>query len=370
MFFVGLDVHVRNSYFHVTDESGQRLRSGRCGNSAEEFTALWAALAAAAAEADPDARTGAPAAYAVLETTTNARAIRNRLQDCGVAAGVAVVADVLDARKLRIIAESVTKCDAVDARILNELARANLKLPRCYLPTDDEFAMRERLRGRHDLVRIRTMLKNRVSAVLHRRALPRPKGGLWTQAGRAYLAQLELDAAGRELLDRLTAQVDQLDGVLAAATQSLRQEARTPRWAKPAALLQTIPGVGLLTALTILAELGELQRFKSRSAVSNYAGLVPIERSSNQKRYQGGITHRGPAHLRAVLIEAAWFATTRVPAYEALFQRVAAKKNKLVAVVAVARRLLEDAWTMLRRDEAFRFVPVPKTESVAASVAG
>ena len=363
MIFLGLDVHVRNTYFHATDEGGHRLRAGRCLNTADQFIALFHDLQAVDASESPTA-------YAVLETTTNARAIRNMLQNAGQAAGVQVAADVLDARKLRIIAESVAKSDAVDARILNELSRANLKLPTCYLPDDDEFALRERLRGRHDLVRMRTMLKNRVSAVLHRRAISKPQGGLWTRAGRAYLVQLELDPAGRELLDRLVALVDQFEAMLVAAMRTLRQVAREPRWSKSAALLQTIPGVGLITALTILAELGDLRRFKRRSAVSHYAGLVPIQRDSNTKQYRGGITHRGSSHLRAVLVEAAWMAISRVPAYEALFNRIAARRNKLVAIVAVARRLLEDAWIILRRDEAFRFVSVPQTTSVAASVAG
>lgn len=364
MLFLGLDVHVRNSYFHITDDAGQRLFAGRCPNTPQAFAAVLGRLHDAD---DP------PTAYAVLESTTNSRAIRNLLQTAGEAAGMTLATDVLDARKLRIIAESVSKCDAVDARILNELSRANLKLPTCYMPSDDEFALRERLRGRGDLVRMRTMIKNRLSAVLHRRAIPKPKSGLWTRDGRAYLAQLSLDSAGRELIDRWCALVDQFDNVIDDATQTLRQMTREPRWAKPAALLQTIPGVGLLTALTILAELGDLRRFKGRGAVSNYAGLTPIQRDSNAKQYRGGITHRGPSHLRAVLVEAAWTSIRRAPAYNALFERIAARKNKSVAIVAVARRLLEDAWTILRRDEAFRFTPparTEETEAVVSSVAG
>lgn len=84
-------------------------------------------------------------------------------------------AEVLNARKLRIIAESVCKCDAVDARVLNELARSNFKLPTCYMPDDEEFALREHLRARSALVRLRTTVKNRIHAVLHRRAIPRGK---------------------------------------------------------------------------------------------------------------------------------------------------------------------------------------------------
>jgi hypothetical protein len=82
--------------------------------------------------------------------------VRGLLRQAAAAAGFDdVAADVLDARKLRIIAESVAQCDALDARVLNQLSRANLKLPTCYLPDDEEFALREHLRARSDLVRMR-----------------------------------------------------------------------------------------------------------------------------------------------------------------------------------------------------------------------
>ena len=103
-------------------------------------------------------------------------------------------------------------------------------------------------------------------------------------------------------------------------------------------------------------------------------------RDSDSKRYRGGITKRGSNHLRHVLTEAAWMAVGRVPAYSDLFVRVQQRKGKLTAIVAVARRMLEDAWTMLKKDEAFRMVAPPRLTSsasesrcdqtVASSVAG
>ena len=333
-----------------------------------------------------EARRRGEAIHAVLESTTNSRAIQRMLTQYGKAAGIDLTAEVLDARKIRIIAESVCKCDRLDAKVLGELARSNLKLPTCYMPDDEEFALREHLRARTDLVRMRTMLKNRVHAVLHRRGILAPTTTLFTKAGRTYLAQLELEDAGREILDRYLAMMDEVDQTIIASTGSLRGLMRRPRWAKPAALLQSMPGIGLITAMTILAELGDLNRFRSRAAVANYAGLVPVCRSSNDKRYSGGITHRGSKHLRCVLGEAAWTAMPRVPVYRALFDRIAQKKNKLVAITAVARRMLEDAFTMLKRDQAFRYVdpqtglPAPATSlpastpssdcKVASSVAG
>ena len=307
--------------------------------------------------------------------------MQRMLIECGRQMGVDMTVDVLDARKLRIIAESVAKCDKLDAKVINELSRSNLKLPTCYMPDDEEFALREHLRARSDLVRIRTMLKNRIHAVLHRRAiLTPPRMDLFTMAGRAFLNQVELDETGRTIVTRYLQQLDQFDALIRASAGSLRELARRPRWAKPAALLQTMPGIGLITALTILAELGDLGRFRSRAAVANYAGLVPVVRDSDSKCYRGGITHRGSSHLRSMLTEAAWMAVKRVPAYQGLFDRIQQRRGKAKAIVAVARRMLEDSWTMLRKDEAFRYVSPPRLTarvetphgdlSVASSVAG
>lgn len=352
MIFVGSDVHVRNSYFYATDVDGRRLGHGRVANDPVELRSFCTRLLE---EVDGEVQ---PIRF-VLESTTNSRAVQRQLQQAASAAGFdEVQADVLDARKLRIIAESVAKCDALDARVLNQLARANLKLPTCYMPDDEEFALREHLRARSDLVRMRTMMKNRIHAVLHRRGILTPKEGLFTKDGRKFLEQLALDDAGRSIVQRYLSALDLFESLIDESDKDLKQVKRRPRWAKPAALLETMPGIGLITALTILAELGDLKRFKSRAAVANYAGLVPVIRDSNSKHYSGGITHRGSAHLRHVLSEAAWTAVKRVPIYEAMFTRVAGRRGKQVAIVAVARHMLEDAVRMLWKDEAFRFVPV------------
>ncbi len=365
MIYVGMDVHVRNSYLHVTDEAGQVLARGRCGNTYRELLEFLEGMEGEEVRA-------------CLESTTNSRAVRNLVLRCGEKLGATVTAEVLDARKLRIIGESVAKCDKLDAKVINELSRSNLRLPTCYMPDDEEFALREHLRARSDLIQIRTMLKNRVHAVLHRRGvLSPPRPDLFSQIGRVFLAQVELDEAGRTILSRYLCQLDQIEVTVAESTRSLKELARRPRWAKPAALLETMPGIGLITSLTLLAELGDFGRFRSRAAVANYAGLVPVIRSSNEKRYQGGITHRGSSHLRQVMTEAAWVAVFRVPVYSDLFLRVAGRKGKAVAIVAVARRMLEDGWTMIRKDEAFRFVAPPvvaekarSDQRVASSVEG
>lgn len=343
--FVGMDVHVRNSYLHVSDADGKTVKRGRVGNSLGEIAQFLAPL-----ERRP--------MRVVLESTTNTRAVCGLLRRYARESGTPLTAEPMHARKLRVIAESVGKCDKLDAAVLSELARSNLKLPACYLPDDEVFALREHLRARADLVAMRTMLKNRLHALLHRRGLLVPaRADLFTRAGREWLGALALDEAGRSILDRQLATIDQLEEVIGESTASLKALARGQRWCKHEALLRTMPGVGPITALTILAELGDVTRFKSRAAVSNYAGLVPVVRDSNGKHFGGGITRRGPAALRGALVEAAWAAVGRVPQYAAIFDRVGNRKGKQVAIVAVARRMLEDAWTMLKREQVFRAAP-------------
>jgi transposase len=349
--FIGMDVHVRNSYLWVSDAAGKTVKRGRVGNTLGEIAQFLGPL-----ESRP--------MRVVLESTTNTRAVCDLLHQYARQSGVRLTAEPLNARKLRVIAESVSKCDTQDAAVLSELARSNLKLPACYLPDDEVFALREHLRARADLVRMRTMLKNRLHALLHRRGvLTPPRLDVFTRLGRQWLAELQLDEVGRQILDRQLAVIDELNERVDESTASLRALARSARWSKSQTLLQTIPGVGLITALTILAELGDYGRFKSRAAVSNYAGMVPVVRDSNQKHYGGGITRRGPAALRGTLTEAAWVSVGRVPQYAAIYARVSARSGKQKAIVAVARRMLEDAWTMLKTNQVFRLA-----SAVAASV--
>ena len=349
MIVVGLDLHVRNSFLHVEDDAGRRLKRGRVGNSLAEVAQFLGALEPRLAEHREPMRV-------VMESTTNSRAMYGLLNDYARAAGVALSAQVLDARRLRVIAQSVSKCDKLDAAVLAELARSNLKLPACYVPDDAVFGLREHLRARGDLVRIRTMLKNRVHALLHRRGVP-PPGDPFSRAGRGTLAGLALDAAGRSILDRYLAQLDAIERAVRESTRELRELScgDASRWRRPLALLCTMPGVGLIHGLTILAELGDVARFRSRAAVSNWAGLVPVVRDSNHKRFAGHITRRGSAHLRATMTEAAWSAIrTGCRRYRAIFHRISRVKCKQIAIIAVARRMLEDAWMMLKRDEVFR----------------
>jgi len=350
MINVAMDVHVRNSFLKARDDCGQTLAQGRSGNTLLELGQMLSPVEQAAREDHRPVRV-------VMEATTNSRAIRQMLQQYGREAGIDLTVDVLDPRKLRVIAESTAKCVRLDTQMLLELAGSNLKLPVCHVPDDEVFALREHLRSRGDLVAVRTMLKNRTHAVLHRRGILRPaRMDLFSQRGQQFLAEVELDEAGQRVLAQYMRAIEKLDALLNESQRQLRELARADRWRASVELLLSMPGVGLITALMVLAELGDIDRFTCRGAVSNYAALVPAVRESNGKRSGSGrLARGGNRHLRHVLVEAAWRAYQKVPAYQAIFERIAIRRGKSIAIVAVARRMLEDSWTMLKRREPFRY---------------
>jgi transposase len=349
MINVAMDVHVRNSVVHATAGDGRVLKKGRVRNTLLEVAAFLAPVERLALE------TGEPVVV-TIENTTNARGVLRMLEQYGRGAGLDLTARAVDPRKMRVIAESVCKCDRLDAAVLNELAGAELRLPVCWFPDEETFALREHLRARADLVRLRTMAKNRVHSIFHRRCILTPEGDVFAARGRAFLTEMRplLDEAGGALLDRWSKVIEEIDTHLKASDQDLAELARRERWRASVHLLRTMPGIGPVTSLTILAELGDIHRFTSRAGVANYAGLVPVLRGSNEKSYSGHITRRGPALLRAMLVQAAWSAIQHAPIYRALYQRIEERRGSQVAIVAVARRMLEDAWTMLKKNEPFR----------------
>jgi transposase len=351
-----MDLHVRNSYLHITDADGQVLKRGRVGNSLLELGQVLGQFQGPM--------------RICLESTTNSRAVKHLLECFGSEAGIDLTAEVLNPRKLRVIAQSVSKCDKLDAAVINELCRSNYRLPVCFVPDDQVFALREHLRARADLVMLQTMLKNRVHALLHRRGILAPEADLFAKSGLGFLEQVQLDEAGRVILQRYLRTLEQVASAIGESDKDLKQLSRLPRWSKPLAILQTMPGMGPITALTVLAELGDIARFKSRAAVSNFSGLVPVIRCSNEKHYSGGITHRGSGYLRHALVLAAHVAVRYVPLYRRTYDRINEVKGSGTAVVAVARRMLEDALVMLKKEEAFRHVPDGYKRISGSGVAG
>jgi transposase len=338
--FAALDLHKKQLQAVVLDDLGQPLHRSR-------FPATAEALHAFARQHLP------PGTVIALEATFNTWPIAALLQP--------YVQEVVVSNPLqtRAIAQAKVKTDKIDAEVLAHLLRCNY-LPRVWIPDPETRDLRHLTTERANLSSDRTRVKNRIHAVLHQRLLAPPCADLFSPAGRAWLQQLPLDPSGRRTLDRHLRQLDLLDQQLDALTTILAQHAhRSPQ----VRLLLTIPGVDVAVAEALFATLGDIQRFPSPDQAAAYLGLVPSTYQSGEKTYHGRITKQGRAHARWLLVQAAQHLAVHPGPLGHFFRRLAQRKNRNVAVVATARKLVTIAWRMLQNNEPYRYAQPRTTEA-------
>jgi transposase len=234
------------------------------------------------------------------------------------------------------------KNDKEDARLILKLLREN-RFPRLrWRPTPAERDVRQLVLHRHRLVQMRTRVKNQLQALAMNECLCR-KSRLWSQAGRAQFEAVPLlPWTARRRQDLL-----QLHDELVSSTQPLDQAVAEQALARPEVRrLMTHPGVGEVTALAYVLTIGEPRRFACGKQVASYLGLVPDEDSSGGKQRLGHISKQGNALLRGWLCEAAHVAARYEPELRRVWRRMAVKKNRQIATVAVARKLAVRLWWM------------------------
>jgi transposase len=338
---VGMDLHPKSSYVRAITDEGELVNGRRINHS--DIDKLWDYLG----------QFGEEEKRVVFEATSNARWMYRLLKEDTTIDPIAVTP-----HKVRIIAETVAKTDKIDAKVLANLSKMDA-LPRAWIPDEEVEDLRELTRHRADLVSQRTRAKNRVNGILIRRGIIRPYGDIFGKLGREWLDEIELPMAMQLQVKHWLDIINSCDRKIASVeTKLYKHLAKKPRWSSDIKILETMPGWGKLTALTILAELGDYRRFKRRSSISCFVGLVPTSKRSDRSIKYGKITKRGSIFLRRILIEVSIHGARRVPRYKRLFLRLKKAKGTNIAKTAVARQMLEDGWTMLVKREPFRSISV------------
>lgn len=247
-------------------------------------------------------------------------------------------------QRVKAIASAKLKNDRVDSATLAHLLRCDL-LPESWKADRGTQARRQQVRLRATLVRHRTRLKNQVHAVLHQQGLRSPVTDLFGKRGRLWLAEVKLPVQARESVNVCLRLLDGYSEEIQKQNLQLSEKAKQD---KRAEWLMTIPGIGECSAMMLLAEIGDIGRFQDKEALCSYAGLVPRVRESAGKAARGGITRQGSPWMRWILVEAAQVATRCSPAAKRYYERLARKKHKHVARVALARKLLIAVYALLR----------------------
>jgi transposase len=257
---------------------------------------------------------------------------------------------LVDVYKTKLIAGSKLKNDKVDARALAELMRSNF-LPTAYRAPGKTRDLREFVRHRAFLVRVRSSIRNRVHQILWKHGIITPFSDLFGLRSQKWLKALELSSPyakeRKELIDLWHSFSTLVDS---HHKTCLELVGRSPQ----AQILMSVPGIGVITALTILAEVGDFSRFKRPEQLTSSAGLVSSSYSSGEHIRLGHITHRGSVWLRTAMVEATNTVNPKWGYLYDFYLRIKEKKGSKVARVALARKMLALSWHLINKDQYFR----------------
>jgi transposase len=331
-YYLGIDLHKRTSFLTLLNKEGQVLAEKNLHN---EKVRLWV-------------KENVPyESIAVIEATGNWSYLYDELEH------ILQEVVLVHPKKVKAIASAAVKTDRIDAGVLATLARLNY-LPRAYAAPPELRNLRSLTRYREAFVNTKTRLKNYVHAILTQHNMHLTAADLFSPKGRELLeaAMDNLEATDQFILRHSLQQIDHLEA-LAHATHRFGVSLLTAEQKELFVLLQTAPGIGPVHALTILAEVGTVQRFSSHKAFANWTGLVPRVRNSAGKQHHGHISKQGSRYIRAAFTRAAASAKLGSPALRRKYNQYLERMSKVQATVALGHKLAIIIFFMWQRHEPY-----------------
>jgi transposase len=219
-------------------------------------------------------------------------------------------------------------------------------IPAVWVPPLHVRELRCLLAHRQHLVAQRAAAKNRLQSLLLRHNFVPPAGELRAAEQRSWWDKLELPSSERRARQDLLS-IAQLSALIAEVAAEVAQLSVQASWSQRVPFLLQLAAVGLLTAMTVLAAIGEIERFPSAKQLVGYSGLGARVHASGQTNHGGGITKQGRRDLRTALVEAAWVAVRVSPHWRERYERLALRIGTAKAITAIARKLLVTIWHLL-----------------------
>jgi transposase len=333
MYYTGIDLHRKTSFFTTIDKSGQIVRKSNLRNEESQILSYLKALS--------------KPTQVVIESTANWYWLYDLLTDNGF--------DVVISNpvKTKAIASARIKNDKLDSHMLAQLLRADL-VATVHASNQQTRQLKELLRHRSKLVRDSVRMKNRIHSIMAKNNLTAPASDLFGQKGLQFLEHTSLPGYQRRQVDTYLDLYQSIKEQVTALTEEIHEKAKTNAMAK---LLMTIPGVGPITAMFMVAEIEDISRFPSYRHLASYAGLVPCLDASADKQRIGHITKQGSPHLRTALVEAAQASTRTRSRLNIFFRRRIVRAGYQKAIVATAHKIIQYAYFILRDQMPYRDSP-------------
>lgn len=344
--FIGIDVHLHSwSVTAITSGGYKRQTSHRA--DAEELCAYL--------------KKNFPGGnyHAVYESGFCGYSCCYELRALGIDCIITHAADVPSTQKSRL-----SKTDSNDSMRLATSLK-NGELTSIYIPPMEVLGDRDILRYRTIVQKGMSRTRSRIKHLLHTNGVSYPdefceRYKHWTRRFVSWLTdEVRLLSGKRMELDFLLEDLEHQRRLLLKATGKVRELSRTARYAADYANLISIPGVGLITAMTILTEVSDIQRFSSQKKFMSYVGLIPVMKDSGDTIRQNEITPRGNQRIRRMLIESAWSAVRYDASMAAGFGTYCRRMKKNRAIVRIARILAGRAYHILKTGT--KYAPEPFT---------
>jgi len=342
-YHLGIDLHKRTSYWTLMDNDRKVLYRKNMETSEEAMDTSLAAIGLAPSDIE-----------AAIEPVSQWGWYGDLLEKRG------LTVRLVDVYKSKLIANSKLKHDKVDSRTLADMMRSDF-LPEAYRAPRETRDLREFIRGRAFLVRMRTRVRNRITGILGKHGIISPWTDLFGKGGLRWLRTQSLgsphDGEVQSLLavfTELSLHIGELD----------RRCVELVSGSEDLEILTSIPGIGSVTALMIMAEVGDFSRFPTPGQLASFAGLVTSSHSSGERNRFGHITHRGSVWLRAALVESTGKVSPKWGYLHSFYRRIQEKKGNSIARVALARKVLVLAWHLLRTRQRFDPHPLGPHDSV------
>lgn len=309
--YIGLDIHKNFSNVTVLSANGELIAQKKLRTFSDEYYEFFAELSNKAE------------LRIAFEACSMLRKVSSELERYG-------KVKVAHPAKVRLIAETKLKSDKTDSLALARLLRLN-ELPEAWVCRDGDIVelralTRERIRLKQDITRYKSQIRHLLLAngvVM--------EGRIFTKKKREELANLGITEIRRrlELIERLEKEIVYVNDGIADLSWCFRYELD---------ILKSIPGIGFYIASLLIAEMGDVSRFRKFKKLASYAGLVPITYQSGPKQWHGRITKQGNKYIRWALVEAANIAIKMDANLKSFYLRIARKKGHKKAIVAVAKK--------------------------------
>ena len=327
----GFDVHRKQITFDYIEMESGEVHRGKIRPATRESLREWL-------DEFTERFSGKQIAIAV-EATTGWRYVIEELERAGIEPHLAEPAETksLQGRKKR------AKTDRLDAGHLRDLMVID-RLPESWIPPDHIQEIRTLMRLRHSLIEERTTHKQRIHAQLFHNGYPQQKN-LDSMESRAHLEDMELPAAARKVVDLSLAMIEHINEELEPIEAELRAYARSQAGCKA---LMAHYGVGELTSVALLSELGDTRRFSSSKKAVRYAGMDVTVHTSDEKRAAGKLSRQGPPVLRWAAFEVAKRAWRKSSPDHEYYLRNKERIGANRAALSIARKLIRRAHHTLR----------------------